>query len=77
LHAILDINGSWNTVTGPNAPFNYAAGQDPYSFVQAITDWKAAKVPASQLVAGIAYYGRSATGKFVAAARHIDVEYVH
>ncbi|KAI8583566.1 hypothetical protein K450DRAFT_165570, partial [Umbelopsis ramanniana AG] len=58
---LYDINGSWNTVTGPNAPFNYAAGQDPYSFVQAITTWKAANVPASQLVAGMAYYGRSTT----------------
>jgi GH18 family chitinase len=61
---ILDINGNWNTVTGPNAPFNYAPGQDPYSFVQAITDWKAANVPANQLVAGMAYYGRSTTGKY-------------
>ncbi|KAI9288862.1 glycosyl hydrolases family 18-domain-containing protein [Umbelopsis sp. AD052] len=58
---LYDINGAWNTVTGPNAPFNYLSGSDPFSFVQAITDWKAAKVPASQLVAGMAYYGRSST----------------
>ncbi|GAB5590277.1 hypothetical protein Unana1_05177 [Umbelopsis nana] len=56
-----DINGAWNSDTGPNAPLNYAAGQTPFSLTQAVNDWMAAKVPANQLVAGMAYYGRATT----------------
>lgn len=60
---ISDINGGWNADTGPNAPLNYASGQTPFSLTQAVNDWIAAKVPANQLVAGMAFYGRSTTGK--------------
>ncbi|KAJ2721830.1 hypothetical protein GGI07_003713 [Coemansia sp. Benny D115] len=55
-----DINGGWNTVTGPNAPFDYEQGKGlQASFVSAIDAWTGAGWPANQLVAGIAFYGRS------------------
>ncbi|KAJ2821675.1 hypothetical protein FBU31_004824, partial [Coemansia sp. 'formosensis'] len=55
-----DINGGWNNVTGPNAPFNFQKGEGlQVSFVSAINDWIAAGFPASQLTAGIGFYGRS------------------
>ncbi|KAI8606588.1 putative endochitinase, partial [Dissophora ornata] len=57
-----DIMGSWSSTTGPNAPFqNGPAPADPYSFTQAIDSWTAAKFPASKLVVGTAFYGRSVT----------------
>ncbi|KAJ1795705.1 hypothetical protein LPJ59_004191, partial [Coemansia sp. RSA 2399] len=55
-----DINGAWNNVTGPNAPFNFEEGkglQD--SFVSAIDAWTGAGWPANQINAGLAFYGRS------------------
>ncbi|KAJ2817558.1 hypothetical protein FBU31_006183, partial [Coemansia sp. 'formosensis'] len=55
-----DINGGWNNVTGPNAPFNFQQGEGlQVSFVSAINDWIAAGFPANQLTAGIGFYGRS------------------
>ncbi|KAJ2779996.1 hypothetical protein H4R18_003696 [Coemansia javaensis] len=55
-----DINGGWNNVTGPNAPFNFQKGQGmQVSFVSAIDDWTKAGWPASKLTAGLAFYGRS------------------
>ncbi|KAG0293805.1 hypothetical protein BGZ98_002031, partial [Dissophora globulifera] len=57
-----DVMGSWSTTTGPNAPFQVGpAPADPFSFVQAITDWRAAGMPANKLVVGTAFYGRSLT----------------
>ncbi|KAJ2817667.1 hypothetical protein IWW50_006093, partial [Coemansia erecta] len=59
-----DINGAWNPETGPNAPFNFEAGKAaPMSFVSAIDAWTTAGWPASQLTAGIGFYGRSTTAK--------------
>ncbi|KAJ1792767.1 hypothetical protein IW139_003859 [Coemansia sp. RSA 353] len=55
-----DINGGWNNDTGPNAPFNFEEGKGlQVSFVSAIEDWTKAGWPASQLTAGIGFYGRS------------------
>ncbi|KAJ1850771.1 hypothetical protein LPJ73_003291, partial [Coemansia sp. RSA 2703] len=57
-----DINGPWNSETGPNAPFNYEQGKGtPLSFVSAIDAWMSAGIPAKQLVAGLGFYGRSTT----------------
>ncbi|KAI8393756.1 glycoside hydrolase [Radiomyces spectabilis] len=57
-----DINGAWNTTTGPNAPFNFENGfGDADSFVSAIDAWTKAGMPASKIVPGVAFYGRSAT----------------
>ncbi|KAJ2084935.1 hypothetical protein GGI09_007046 [Coemansia sp. S100] len=55
-----DINGGWNSKTGPNAPFNFQQGEGlQVSFVSAINDWVGAGFPANQLTAGIGFYGRS------------------
>ncbi|PIA14377.1 hypothetical protein COEREDRAFT_88766 [Coemansia reversa NRRL 1564] len=59
-----DINGPWNSVTGPNAPLNYENNKGtPLSFVSAIDAWTNAKWPANQLVAGLAFYGRSTSAQ--------------
>ncbi|KAJ2796578.1 hypothetical protein H4R20_005486, partial [Coemansia guatemalensis] len=59
-----DINGPWNAMTGPNAPFNYENSKGtPLSFVSAIDAWTNAKWPANQLVAGLAFYGRSTSAQ--------------
>ncbi|KAI8071561.1 glycoside hydrolase superfamily [Gongronella butleri] len=57
-----DINGAWNSTSGPNAPFNFQPGLgDADSFVSSIDAWMSAGVPASKIVPGLAFYGRSAT----------------
>ncbi|KAI8872812.1 hypothetical protein GQ42DRAFT_161024 [Ramicandelaber brevisporus] len=57
-----DINGGWSSTTGPNAPLNYEAGKaDPFSVVQAVTQWLNAGWPADKLVLGTGFYGRSVT----------------
>ncbi|GAA5795157.1 hypothetical protein HPULCUR_000511 [Helicostylum pulchrum] len=55
-----DINGAWNPQTGPNAPLKSSNGS---SFVSAIEEWTKSGVPASKLVGGLAFYGRSTTAK--------------
>lgn len=56
-----DINGSWSTTTGPNAPFNYdAPGKgDPFSVVQSIKAWTEAGFPHEKITLGMGFYGRS------------------
>ncbi|KAF7728584.1 hypothetical protein EC973_005810 [Apophysomyces ossiformis] len=57
-----DINGAWNSTSGPNAPFNFQPGYgDADSYVSGIQNWMNAGVPASKIVPGLAFYGRSAT----------------
>ncbi|KAI8080054.1 glycosyl hydrolases family 18-domain-containing protein [Halteromyces radiatus] len=57
-----DINGAWNSTSGPNAPFNFEPGLgDADSFVSSINNWMSAGVPASKIIPGVAFYGRSAT----------------
>ncbi|KAJ2745594.1 hypothetical protein GGI20_002029 [Coemansia sp. BCRC 34301] len=59
-----DINGPWNSDTGPNAPLNFEAGKGtPLSLVSAIDAWTGAGWPAKQLVAGLGFYGRSTTAQ--------------
>ncbi|KAJ1950638.1 hypothetical protein FBU59_000582 [Linderina macrospora] len=57
-----DINGGWNTQTGPNAPLEAEPGKGAQlSFASAIAAWTGAGWPANQLTAGLAFYGRSTT----------------
>ncbi|CAO3620437.1 unnamed protein product [Cunninghamella blakesleeana] len=57
-----DINGAFNSTSGPNAPFNFEPGKgDADSYVSAIDTWRKAGVPASKIIPGLAFYGRSAT----------------
>ncbi|RUS27989.1 glycosyl hydrolases family 18-domain-containing protein [Jimgerdemannia flammicorona] len=57
---LYDINGAWNTTTGPNAPFRMQPGYGaPFSYVDGIQSWINAGIPASKVVAGLAYYGHS------------------
>ncbi|KAJ2257799.1 hypothetical protein GGH98_000595 [Coemansia sp. RSA 454] len=59
---IYDINGAWMPQTGPNAPFDYENDKGtPLTFITAIDAWTNAGWPASQLNAGLAFYGRSTT----------------
>ncbi|KAG0165333.1 hypothetical protein DFQ30_008606 [Apophysomyces sp. BC1015] len=57
-----DINGAWNSTTGPNAPFQVQPGfGDDNSFVSSIQTWIKAGIPADKIASGLAFYGRSAT----------------
>ncbi|RUS35316.1 glycosyl hydrolases family 18-domain-containing protein [Jimgerdemannia flammicorona] len=57
---LYDINGAWNSTTGPNAPFKNQNGWGaPFSYTDGIQAWRAAGVPAGKIVAGLAYYGHS------------------
>ncbi|KAJ1859922.1 hypothetical protein LPJ57_006828, partial [Coemansia sp. RSA 486] len=57
-----DINGGWNTTTGPNAPLEFEPGQGAaFSFASAIEAWTSKGWPANQLTAGIPFYGRATT----------------
>ncbi|KAI8890392.1 carbohydrate-binding module family 5 protein [Backusella circina FSU 941] len=57
-----DINGPWNDISGPNAPFKAEPGKG-YSkgFVEGIQTWNSAGVPYNKLVGGIPFYGRVQT----------------
>ncbi|KAJ2555183.1 hypothetical protein EV175_002339 [Coemansia sp. RSA 1933] len=57
-----DINGAWNTETGPNAPLNFEQGKGlQASFVSAIDAWTGAGWPANQINGGLPFYGRATT----------------
>lgn len=57
-----DVNGAWNSTSGPNAPFHNQPGYGyPAGFVEGINSWKAAGVPYNKLAGGIAFYGRAQT----------------
>ncbi|KAJ2525367.1 hypothetical protein GGI11_000118 [Coemansia sp. RSA 2049] len=57
-----DINGAWMETTGPNAPLNFEKGKaTQLSFASAIDAWTGAGWPASQINAGLAFYGRATT----------------
>ncbi|KAJ2716637.1 hypothetical protein H4R19_000528 [Coemansia spiralis] len=56
-----DVNGPYGNTTGPNAPLNYQAGHGSQaSLIAAVDSWIAAKFPAKQITAGIAFHGRAA-----------------
>lgn len=57
-----DVNGAWNSTSGPNAPFHNEPGFGyPYGFAEGIEAWHAAGVPYNKLAGGIAFYGRAQT----------------
>lgn len=57
-----DVNGAWNSTSGPNAPFNTTPGWGyPAGFVQGIESWRAAGVPYNKIAGGVAFYGRAQT----------------
>ncbi|CDH54683.1 glycoside hydrolase family 18 protein [Lichtheimia corymbifera JMRC:FSU:9682] len=57
-----DINGAFNSTSGPNAPFNFEPGLGyDDSYVSSIETWIKAGVPASKISPGLAFYGRSTT----------------
>lgn len=57
-----DINGAWNSTSGPNAPFKVQSGEGyPYGFVEGIQSWVNAGVPPAKIAGGIPFYGRAQT----------------
>ncbi|CEP10584.1 hypothetical protein [Parasitella parasitica] len=57
-----DVNGAWNSTSGPNAPFHSQPGYGyPYGFAEGIELWHAAGVPYNKLAGGIPFYGRAQT----------------
>ncbi|KAI8337310.1 glycoside hydrolase superfamily, partial [Blakeslea trispora] len=57
-----DVNGAWNSTSGPNAPFRAEPGHGyPVGFAQGIEAWHAAGVPYNKLAGGIPFYGRAQT----------------
>ncbi|KAI8865807.1 chitinase [Ramicandelaber brevisporus] len=57
-----DHGNRLSKTTTPLAPFNFEKGKgDAYSVVQAVNDWLKAGWPASKLVLGVPFYGRSTT----------------
>ncbi|KAG0266034.1 hypothetical protein BG011_003472 [Mortierella polycephala] len=51
-----DINGSWSTVTGANAPLS---GSNPLTYMGGAQAWIDAGFPAEQINMGVPFYGRS------------------
>lgn len=57
-----DVNGAWNSTSGPNSPFRAEPGKGyPKGFVEGIETWNKAGVPYNKMAGGIAFYGRSQT----------------
>ncbi|KAI8882701.1 glycoside hydrolase family 18 protein, partial [Backusella circina FSU 941] len=57
-----DINGAWNSISGPNAPFNTEPGKGyALGFTGGVKAWHAAGVPFNKIVGGVPFYGRSQT----------------
>jgi chitinase len=57
-----DVNGAWNSISGPNSPFRAEPGKGfPKGFVEGIETWNKAGVPFNKIAGGIAFYGRSQT----------------
>lgn len=57
-----DVNGAWNSTSGPNAPFHNTPGWGyPVGFVEGIDSWNKAGVPYNKIAGGIAFYGRAQT----------------
>ncbi|KAJ9072452.1 hypothetical protein DSO57_1027352 [Entomophthora muscae] len=55
-----DFYGSWSATTGPNAPLHHHPKKgEPFSFSKALNAWKDAGFPASKIVGGLAFYGRT------------------
>ncbi|KAG2186181.1 hypothetical protein INT43_002619 [Umbelopsis isabellina] len=57
-----DVNGAWNSTSGPNSPLHNTPGYGyPYGLVEGVNTWISAGVPANKIVAGVAFYGRVQT----------------
>ncbi|KAF1806541.1 carbohydrate-binding module family 5 protein [Mucor lusitanicus] len=57
-----DVNGAWNSISGPNSPFKVESGKGfQKGFVEGIEYWKSAGVPYNKLAGGVAFYGRAQT----------------
>ncbi|KAG2174288.1 hypothetical protein INT43_004311 [Umbelopsis isabellina] len=57
-----DVNGAWNSTSGPNSPLHNTPGYGyPYGLVEGVNSWIAAGVPANKIAAGVAFYGRAQT----------------
>ncbi|KAM3589400.1 hypothetical protein VKS41_000266 [Umbelopsis sp. WA50703] len=55
-----DVNGAWNSTSGPNSPLHNTPGYGyPYGLVEGINSWISAGVPANKIAAGVAFYGRA------------------
>ncbi|KAJ2851076.1 hypothetical protein IWW36_001423 [Coemansia brasiliensis] len=69
-----DVNGPHGDTTGPNAPLSLQQGKGSQaSLISAVDSWTAAKFPASQITAGLAFYGRAATAKADMAAQSWNI----
>ncbi|KAI9321159.1 glycosyl hydrolases family 18-domain-containing protein [Obelidium mucronatum] len=54
-----DINGAWNTYSGPNAPLQPdSSGKNAGSVVSGINNWVKSGFPLNQIVLATAFYGR-------------------
>ncbi|KAI8319770.1 endochitinase [Martensiomyces pterosporus] len=61
---LYDFNGVWSETTGPNAPFDFAQGKGlQFSFKSSIQSWIDAGVPATKIIPGVPFYGRTVTAK--------------
>ncbi|KAJ2314185.1 hypothetical protein H4S01_002179 [Coemansia sp. RSA 2610] len=59
-----DVNGPHGDTTGPNAPLSLQLGKGSQaSLISAVDSWTAAKFPAAQITAGLAFYGRAAVAR--------------
>ncbi|KAJ2527524.1 hypothetical protein EV175_007538, partial [Coemansia sp. RSA 1933] len=59
-----DVNGPQSDTTGPNAPLNHEFGRGTqYSLISAVDSWTSARFPADKILAGLAFYGRSAIAR--------------
>lgn len=57
-----DVNGAWNSISGPNSPFRVESGKGyQKGFVEGIEYWNSAGVPYNKLAGGVAFYGRAQT----------------
>ncbi|KAJ3055152.1 hypothetical protein HDU99_007611 [Rhizoclosmatium hyalinum] len=48
-----DINGSWNSITAPNAPLEDKSGNSPIDVKGSVQNWRKARFPYNQIVLGV------------------------
>ncbi|KAL9557386.1 hypothetical protein MBANPS3_001410 [Mucor bainieri] len=57
-----DVNGAWNSTSGPNSPFHNQPGFGyPVGWAEGVEKWHDAGVPYNKIAGGIAFYGRAQT----------------
>jgi len=58
-----DLSGNWDTKLGPNSPlYTSPHAEEPFSLDSGVRAWRKAGFKNSQIVAGIPFYGWSASG---------------